>query len=292
MEIRSGSESPSWGTGWEETPPKYTKNQAEKARGPAARYPQAPGAVFGCRYRLRDVPLPGSRTGDGDGFGSGPGTAPASSALRVPKPPPSHAHLLHLPKLILCPPPAPVPGLLVPLLQAAEAVGPLGRKAAAVGSSVLLPGPGNVTHVYATRWEFLDGASSRAILQYQGGSHHPAIHAPYTGRAVFHPSNGSLLLEDLRESDSGVYKVTVTPGGGESLEILLEVLSKRWEWEGGAGQWVPAGRWCSLTLWTIGPAEGLGKGFELSLGGPTGRLTRPCTETSLGRLWGEVPNLS
>ncbi|KAM7094932.1 CD48 antigen-like [Ciconia maguari] len=116
------------------------------------------------------------------------------------------------------------PGLLVPLQQAAETAGPLERKATAVGSSVLLPGPDNVTHVFSMRWEHLNGTSSRTILQYYRGSHNPAIHAPYTGRAIFHPSNGSLLLEDVQESDSGVYKVTVNVGDRESLKILLEVL--------------------------------------------------------------------
>ncbi|XP_052669169.1 uncharacterized protein LOC128153678 isoform X2 [Harpia harpyja] len=110
--------------------------------------------------------------------------------------------------------------LLVPLQQAAE-----GReKAAAVGSSVLLPGPDNITHIYSTQWEYLDGTSSRTILQYYRGSHDPAIRTPYAGRAVFHPSDGSLLLEDVQESDSGIYKVTVNAGDRESLKILLEVL--------------------------------------------------------------------
>lgn len=127
------------------------------------------------------------------------------------------------------------PGLLLPLQEAAEAMGPLERKTAAVGSSVLLPGPDNVTHIYSTRWERLNGTSSRTILQYYSGSHSPTIHPPYAGRAIFHPSNGSLLLEDVHESDSGIYKVTVNVGERESLQILLEVLSKWWAWEGGAG---------------------------------------------------------
>ncbi|NWR53917.1 HECA2 protein, partial [Bucorvus abyssinicus] len=97
------------------------------------------------------------------------------------------------------------------------------RKAAAVGSSVLLPGPGNITHNYSTQWEHLNGSSSCTILQYYRGSHHPTIHVPYVGRAIFHPSNGSLLLENVQESDSGIYKVNVE--GGESQKILLEVLT-------------------------------------------------------------------
>ncbi|KAM6061059.1 uncharacterized protein VSU04_008719 [Chlamydotis macqueenii] len=115
-------------------------------------------------------------------------------------------------------------GLLAPLRRAAEAAGPLERKVAAVGSRVLLPGPDNTTRAHSLRWEFLDGTSAHAILDYPSGSRSPAIHAPYAGRAVFHPANRSLLLEDVRESDSGTYRVTTNAGDGESLEMLLEVL--------------------------------------------------------------------
>ncbi|XP_053931153.1 uncharacterized protein LOC128853110 isoform X9 [Cuculus canorus] len=115
-------------------------------------------------------------------------------------------------------------GLLVSLQEAVGAPGVLRRKVTAVGSSVLLPGPDNITHIDSTRWEFLNGTSSNTILQYYRGSHKQAIHAPYTGRAIFHPSNGSLLLEDVQESDSGIYKVTVNVQNSESLKILLEVL--------------------------------------------------------------------
>ncbi|NXJ99213.1 CD48 protein, partial [Corythaixoides concolor] len=98
------------------------------------------------------------------------------------------------------------------------------RRVVAVGSSVLLPGPDNATDTNSVWWEHLDGTSSRTILQYDRGSRSPTIHAPYAGRAVFHPSNGSLWLEDVQESDSGIYKVTVNVGDRESLKILLEVL--------------------------------------------------------------------
>ncbi|XP_053931154.1 uncharacterized protein LOC128853110 isoform X10 [Cuculus canorus] len=122
-------------------------------------------------------------------------------------------------------------GLLVSLQEAVGAPGVLRRKVTAVGSSVLLPGPDNITHIDSTRWEFLNGTSSNTILQYYRGSHKQAIHAPYTGRAIFHPSNGSLLLEDVQESDSGIYKVTVNVQNSESLKILLEVLrGELWRW--------------------------------------------------------------
>ncbi|NWY69723.1 HECAM protein, partial [Erithacus rubecula] len=91
----------------------------------------------------------------------------------------------------------------------------------AVGSSVLLPGLQNITHSRSTRWEFLNGSGPQPILQHHGAVLPPAIHPAYTGRALFHPSNGSLLLEDVQESDSGTYRVT---GDRESLEIQLEVL--------------------------------------------------------------------
>lgn len=185
-----------------------------------------------------DVSWPGSMAGDGDDFVRG-----CDQAVSVP-----HACLWRsrykslsqaMPTCSISTTHLPFPchpGLLVPLQQAAEAAGPLERKAAAVGSSVLLPGLDNVTHIYSARWEYLNGTSSRTILQYYRGSDNPAIHVPYAGRAIFHPSNGSLLLEDVQESDSGIYKVTVNVGDRESLKILLEVLSKWWwAWEGGAG---------------------------------------------------------
>ncbi|KAF4795364.1 hemicentin-2-like isoform X1 [Turdus rufiventris] len=111
-------------------------------------------------------------------------------------------------------------GLLLLFPPALEAAGPVHR-AAAVGSSVLLPGLENITHSDSMCWEFLNGSGPHPILQHHGGILAPAIHAPYAGRAVFYPSNGSLLLEDVQESDSGTYRVT---GNRESLEIQLEVL--------------------------------------------------------------------
>ncbi|NWR48125.1 HECA2 protein, partial [Regulus satrapa] len=98
------------------------------------------------------------------------------------------------------------------------------HRATAVGSSVLLPGLGNVTHSDSLCWEFLNGTGPHTILQHDGGARAPAIHAPYTGRAVFHPPNGSLLLKDVQENDSGTYRVTVNTGDRRSLEIQLEVL--------------------------------------------------------------------
>ncbi|XP_018862026.1 hemicentin-2-like isoform X5 [Parus major] len=122
----------------------------------------------------------------------------------------------------ICAIPSPVlaPGLFPP---ARGVTGPVHR-AAAVGSSVLLPGLGNNTRSNSTLWEFLSGTGPRSILQHPGGAPGPAIHPPHTQRALPHPSDGSLLLENVQESDSGTYRVTGGAGGGDSLEIQLEVL--------------------------------------------------------------------
>lgn len=151
------------------------------------------------------------------------------------------------------------PGLLGPLPPALEAAGPPQQRAtAAVGSSVLLPGLDNVTHSDSVQWEFRNGSGSHTILQHHGGAHPPAIHAPYAGRAVFHPSNGSLTLEDVQESDSGTYRVTVSTGDRKSLEIRLEVLRECWGWEGGAGRWIQAEFVCTGTKsQTRGVGEGI-----------------------------------
>ncbi|NWI01112.1 HECA2 protein, partial [Tichodroma muraria] len=98
------------------------------------------------------------------------------------------------------------------------------RRATAVGSSVLLPGLDNITPSDSMHWEFLHGTGPHTILQHEGGPHAPAIHTSYAGRAVFHPANGSLLLEDVQESDSGTYRVIVNTEDRKSLEIQLEVL--------------------------------------------------------------------
>ncbi|XP_042681407.1 uncharacterized protein LOC122163907 isoform X4 [Centrocercus urophasianus] len=113
-------------------------------------------------------------------------------------------------------------GMLVPLKQAAEVERALQRRVAMVGSSVLLAGPLNITLIHSIWWEHLNGTASHTILQYE--RHNLTIHMPYIARAHLHASNGSLLLEDLQESDSGIYRVTVNQAERESLSVLLDVL--------------------------------------------------------------------
>ncbi|XP_065585665.1 uncharacterized protein LOC136044329 isoform X2 [Cyrtonyx montezumae] len=113
-------------------------------------------------------------------------------------------------------------GLLVPLKQAAKVEGVLERRVAVVGSSVLLLGPLNITHIHSVQWEHLNGTTFHTILQYE--RHNLTVHVPYAARVHLHASNGSLLLEDLRESDRGIYRVTVNQEERASLMILLDVL--------------------------------------------------------------------
>uniref|UniRef100_A0A8B9EFI7 Ig-like domain-containing protein n=1 Tax=Anser cygnoides TaxID=8845 RepID=A0A8B9EFI7_ANSCY len=167
------------------------------------------------------------------------------------------------------------PGLLVPLQQAVEAEGALQRRVVVVGSSVLLAGPADAVHIHSAQWEYLNGTVSRAIVQYNEGSHNVAIHPPYVGRALFHPSNGSLLLEDLQESDSGIYKVTFNLAERESLKILLDVLkpvSRPQLWSSGlvakaTGEVlceVVEGRVDTITWKKDGQALPQGRGFYVS----------------------------
>ncbi|NWZ28122.1 HECA2 protein, partial [Asarcornis scutulata] len=149
------------------------------------------------------------------------------------------------------------------------------RRVVVVGSSVQLAGPADAVHIHSARWEFLNGSVSRAVVQYDEGSHYVAIHPPYVGRALFHPPNGSLLLEDLQESDSGIYKVTINLAERESLKVLLDVLkpvSRPQLWSSGlvakaTGEVlceVVEGRVDTITWKKDGQALPRGRGFHVS----------------------------
>lgn len=116
------------------------------------------------------------------------------------------------------------------LLQFSQyAAGPAGtseRKVVAVGSSVLLPAPDNIKDIRFIHWEYTNGSMSLCIVQYSEGSLGPTVYEPYRGRVNFHPSNGSLLVKNVQETDSGIYKTTVNLTEMETRKTLLEVLSK------------------------------------------------------------------
>ncbi|XP_044885439.1 CD276 antigen-like [Mauremys mutica] len=114
--------------------------------------------------------------------------------------------------------------LLLIFQGATEAEGTLERKAAAVGSSVLLPAPDNVKGMTFLQWEYLNGTTSHFIVQYHKGSPDPTAHAPSGGRVIFYPANGSLLLENVQETDNGIYAATINMVESEARRILLQVL--------------------------------------------------------------------
>uniref|UniRef100_A0A8C3T381 Ig-like domain-containing protein n=1 Tax=Chelydra serpentina TaxID=8475 RepID=A0A8C3T381_CHESE len=115
-------------------------------------------------------------------------------------------------------------GLLVVSQWTSEAARPLERKAAAVGSSVLLSAPDNIKDINFIQWEYLNGTNWHFIVQYYVVSQKPTLYAPYGDRVVFYLPNGSLLLEKLQETDSTVYKASINLIESEARRTLLKVL--------------------------------------------------------------------
>ncbi|KAM7160362.1 hepatic and glial cell adhesion molecule-like isoform 2-T3 [Macrochelys suwanniensis] len=115
-------------------------------------------------------------------------------------------------------------GLLVVFQWTSEAARPLERKAAAVGSSVLLSAPDNIKDINFIQWEYLNGTNWHFIVQYYVVSQKPTLYAPYGDRVVFYLPNGSLLLEKLQETDSTVYKASINLIESEARRTLLKVL--------------------------------------------------------------------
>ncbi|XP_067404550.1 hepatic and glial cell adhesion molecule-like isoform X2 [Emydura macquarii macquarii] len=114
--------------------------------------------------------------------------------------------------------------LLLVFQWTSEAAKPLERKTAAVGSSVLLPAPDNIKDINFIQWEYENGLIPRFIVQYYKESQEPTIYVPYENKVVFYLSNGSLLLKNLQETDSGVYKASINLFESEARRTLLKVL--------------------------------------------------------------------
>lgn len=81
-------------------------------------------------------------------------------------------------------------------------------------------------NINLTEWEYIRSASPEFILQYYADYQSPTIYAAYQGRVVFYPKNGSILLQRLRETDSGIYRATVNLMQHKARTTLLEVISK------------------------------------------------------------------
>ncbi|NXQ99409.1 CD48 protein, partial [Sagittarius serpentarius] len=97
------------------------------------------------------------------------------------------------------------------------------RIVAAEGSSILMHAP-DMKNVNFTEWEYIRNRTLEVILQYYADYQSPTIYSAYQGRVIFYPKNGSILLQSLRETDSGIYKATVDLMQDKARKTLLEVI--------------------------------------------------------------------
>ncbi|XP_054695252.1 uncharacterized protein LOC129211721 [Grus americana] len=120
--------------------------------------------------------------------------------------------------------PAAIAGYLLLVFQGSSAVVEITeRRVAAEGSSVLMHAP-ETENINLTEWEYIRSTSPEFILQYYADYQSPTIYAAYQGRVVFYPKNGSILLQRLRETDSGIYRATVNLMQHKARTTLLEVI--------------------------------------------------------------------
>ncbi|NXG66585.1 HECA2 protein, partial [Hemiprocne comata] len=96
-------------------------------------------------------------------------------------------------------------------------------RVAAEGSSILLHAP-EIPNINFTEWEFIRSSRPEFILQHYTDYPPATIYSAYQGRIIFYPQNGSILLQRLRVTDSGIYKATVDLMQDKARTTLLEVL--------------------------------------------------------------------
>ncbi|XP_026518933.1 uncharacterized protein LOC112125758 isoform X2 [Terrapene carolina triunguis] len=94
------------------------------------------------------------------------------------------------------------------------------------GSSVLLTAlPINdQTVIKHIQWEYISSAPTHGIVDYYGTGTEPIISNSYKDRVIFYSSNGSLLLKNVQETDSGTYRATVNLNKIEARQTTLLVL--------------------------------------------------------------------
>ncbi|XP_065412493.1 uncharacterized protein LOC101941157 [Chrysemys picta bellii] len=94
------------------------------------------------------------------------------------------------------------------------------------GSSVLLTAlPINdQTVIKHILWECISSAQTPSIVDYYGTGTEPIISNSYKDRIIFYSSNGSLLLKNVQETDSGTYRATVNLNKIEARQTTLLVL--------------------------------------------------------------------
>ncbi|XP_032628067.1 uncharacterized protein LOC116820004 isoform X3 [Chelonoidis abingdonii] len=100
------------------------------------------------------------------------------------------------------------------------------RRTVGTGSSVLLTAlPTNdQTVIKHIQWEYISSVPALSVVDYYGTGTEPIIFKSYKDRVIFYSSNGSLLLKNVQETDSGTYRATVNLNKIEARQTTLLVL--------------------------------------------------------------------
>lgn len=114
-------------------------------------------------------------------------------------------------------------GYLLLLLQVSCLAAEITKLWAEEGSSVTMHAPA-IRNISLAEWEYIRENIPELILQYYAESQSVTIYPAYKGRVVFYQNNGSLVLQKLREMDSGIYKATVNLLQDKAATTTLRVL--------------------------------------------------------------------
>nr|XP_038040132.1 uncharacterized protein LOC119717843 isoform X1 [Anas platyrhynchos]XP_038040133.1 uncharacterized protein LOC119717843 isoform X1 [Anas platyrhynchos]XP_038040134.1 uncharacterized protein LOC119717843 isoform X1 [Anas platyrhynchos]XP_038040135.1 uncharacterized protein LOC119717843 isoform X1 [Anas platyrhynchos] len=116
-----------------------------------------------------------------------------------------------------------LPGDLLLLLQVSCFAEEMTELWAEEGSSVTMHAPA-IRNISLAEWEYIRENIPELILQYYAESQSVTIYPAYKGRVVFYENNGSLVLQKLRETDSGIYKATVNLLQDKATTTTLRVI--------------------------------------------------------------------
>ncbi|XP_068552738.1 uncharacterized protein [Anas acuta] len=116
-----------------------------------------------------------------------------------------------------------LPGDLLLLLQVSCLAAEMTELWAEEGSSVTMHAPA-IRNISLAEWEYIRENIPELILQYYAESQSVTIYPAYKGRVVFYQNNGSLVLQKLREMDSGIYKATVNLLQDKAATTTLRVI--------------------------------------------------------------------
>ncbi|XP_032052288.1 Down syndrome cell adhesion molecule-like protein 1 homolog [Aythya fuligula] len=114
-------------------------------------------------------------------------------------------------------------GYLLLLLQVSCLAAEMIELWAEEGSSVTMHAPA-IRNISLAEWEYIRENIPELILQYYAESQSVTIYPAYKGRVDFYRNNGSLVLQELRETDSGIYKATVNLLQDKATTTTLRVI--------------------------------------------------------------------